>query len=228
MRSTYIKKLVEVYQCYARLAYAVYLNDIVNHHEWTCDIKIACSANSEDSDVEVDNQRNHRNRVDGPWVFGLKVGNDWRYFWVERCDQATLIFIIEHECAVGSVIHSDEWPSFRCLESKGYEHDTVNHRHNFVNPDSGAHTQGIERSWLDAKIKLKKQMRGVPKQHFQSHLDHVCWRALRHSEPDLFVAFLRDIRTVYRVRVQLICYKLDKTYQLQTSKALTKLICCPI
>jgi hypothetical protein len=64
---------------------------------------------SEDSDIEVQNGRNHGQRVDGPWVFGLKKGSDCRYFYVLRRDKNTLLPIIQRECEAGSVIHSDEW-----------------------------------------------------------------------------------------------------------------------
>lgn len=155
-------------------------------------------AESEDDLADVQNRRNHGRRIDGPWVFGLNQGNDWRYFWVERRDKSTLIPIIQRECAPGSVIHSDEWPAYKCLTSLGFEHDTVNHQENFVDPVSGAHTQSIERSWLDAKVKIMKKMRGVPTKYLQSHLDHVCWKAMRKGAPDLFVQFLRDVGDVYR------------------------------
>ena len=79
-----------------------------------------------------------------------------------RRDRATLIPIIERECKVGSVIHSDEWPAYLILNDIGYHHKTVNHQKNYVNPISGAHTQGIERSWLDARIYiLKKKKRSA-------------------------------------------------------------------
>ena len=115
-----------------------------------------------------------------------------------RRDRATLIPIIERECKVGSVIHSDEWPAYLILNDIGYHHKTVNHQKNYVNPISGAHTQGIERSWLDARIDILKKKRGVPIHLFQSHLDYYCWRVLRKDE-DMFTAFLNDIRTVYRI-----------------------------
>ena len=89
-----------------------------------------------------------------------------------------------------SVIHSDEWPAYHCLGNIGYQHKTVNHQDNYVDPTSGAHTQGIERSWLDAKIDILQKKRGVPTHHFQSHLDHYCWKMLRKNE-DLFIAFFK-------------------------------------
>ena len=116
--------------------------------------------NSSDSDAEVANNRNHGRRIDGPWVFGLKKGLDCRYFYVLRRDRATLIPLIQREVAQGSVIHSDEWPAYSNLNQLNYRHSTVNHQQNYVDPDTGAHTQAIERSWLDAKIRILKKMRG--------------------------------------------------------------------
>ena len=55
------------------------------------------------------------------------------------------------------VIHSDEWPAYASLGRRGFAHSTVNHQRNYVDPGSGAHTQAVERSWLDAKIKILKK-----------------------------------------------------------------------
>ena len=85
-------------------------------------------AESEDSDEEIQNQRDHGARVDGPWGLGLNQRNDFRYFWVERRDKNTLVPIIQRECAPQSVIHLDEWDAYRCLTSLGYEQNTVNHQ----------------------------------------------------------------------------------------------------
>jgi len=109
---------------------------------------------SEDSDALLENNRNHGSRIDGPCVFGLKQGLDCRYFYVNRCDEDTLIPIIARECPQGSVIHSNKWPAYSTLKSLRFIHNTVNHQENYVNPASGTNTQGTERSWLDAKIKI--------------------------------------------------------------------------
>lgn len=130
-------------------------------------------------------------------MFGLIQGDDCRYFWVAKRDAATLIPIIQANVAPGSVIHSDEWAAYRSLSQLGYIHETVNHQHNFVDPATGAHTQLIERSWLDAKMKILRRQRGVPGQHLQSHLDYYCWWRMRKNEEDLLAAFVRDIAEVY-------------------------------
>ena len=102
--------------------------------------------------------------------------------------------IIQRECAAGSTIYSDESPAYVTLNNHGFLHQTVNHQQAYMDPATGARTQGIERSWLDAKVKILK-MRGVPQDHFQSHLDEYCWRAT--NEGDLFLALVRDIINVY-------------------------------
>lgn len=149
---------------------------------------------SEDEEAQVQNMRNHGARVDGPWVFGLRQGRDCRYFVVERRDKATLIPLIKRECEEGSLIHSDEWPAYKCLPAEGFRHETVNHQVNYVDPTSGAHTQGIERSWLDAKVEILRKKRGVPLYLLQGHLDFYCWQHKRKSDGDLFLSFLDTIR----------------------------------
>ncbi|KAL4112979.1 hypothetical protein QTP88_016691 [Uroleucon formosanum] len=84
----------------------------------------------------------------------------------------------------------------KCLTSRGFVHKTVNHQISYVDTNTGAHTQNIERSLLDAKVKLLKKMRGVPLNHLQSHLDHYYWRLYRQDRPDLFLAMLEDIENV--------------------------------
>ena len=73
-------------------------------------------------------------REQEPWctyrrTLGLWInnGSDCRYFYVLRRDRATLLPIIQRECQDGSVIHSDEWPAYGCLNDIGYRHETVNH-----------------------------------------------------------------------------------------------------
>ena len=75
---------------------------------------------------------------------------------MERRDRNILISIIQREWEAGLVIHSDEWPTYENLNNLGYRYNTVNHQDNYVDPLTEAHTQGIERSWLDAKTCILK------------------------------------------------------------------------
>lgn len=149
---------------------------------------------SEDSDAVVQNNKNHGATIDEHWVFGLKQGSECRYFYVQWRDKNTLIPIIQRECESGSVIHSDEWPDYGSLNSIGFRHFSFSRQENDIYPA----TEAIEQSWLDTKIRSLKKMRGASEDHFQSHLDHFCWKVLRKDADDLFAAFLNDIQSVYR------------------------------
>ena len=51
---------------------------------------------------------------------------------------------------------SDKWKAYDCLQDEGYEHLTVNHSLNFVDPDTGPYIQGIKNTWWRVK-------RGLPR-----------------------------------------------------------------
>ena len=66
---------------------------------------------------------------------------------VERRDKGTLIPITRNQILPGTCVMSDMWKAYDCLQGEGYNHLTVNHSQNFVDPDTGAHTQRIENTW---------------------------------------------------------------------------------
>ena len=72
-----------------------------------------------------------------------------------------LLAIIQRKCLSVSTIHSDEQRAYSTLGEHGFNHATVNHSENFVNPEDGTHTQNIERFWLTLKNKIVKNMRGT-------------------------------------------------------------------
>lgn len=102
----------------------------------------------------------------GPWVFGMveplqKIINgkqrtvwDKRFFMVAHRDRPTLHGIIRREVRTRSRVHTDEWRAYWTLEQHGYIHETVNHSHNFVDPNTGVHTQLIECMWGPLKLKV--------------------------------------------------------------------------
>jgi hypothetical protein len=77
-------------------------------------------------------------------------------------------------------------------------HSTVKHQENYVNPASRTNTQCIERSWLDAKIKILRKMRGTSELLLQSHLNEYCYRVMRKHSLNLLIDFLNNIKRVYR------------------------------
>jgi hypothetical protein len=52
---------------------------------------------------------------------------------------------------------SDFWKAYNCLGREGYVHLKVNHSVNFVDPDSGACSNGIESSWRAAKASSRRK-----------------------------------------------------------------------
>ena len=91
--------------------------------------------------------------VEGQWVFGgiCRETRDFFMVPVEARNSRTLLPIIQNNVIPGTKIISDCWRAYNCLGEEGYEHLTVNHTYNFVDPDTGAHTNTIERSWRSAK-----------------------------------------------------------------------------
>lgn len=94
---------------------------------------------------------------------------------------STLLPIIQAHVAPGTIIHSDEWSSYRrvSLLPSVATHETVNHSVTFVDPVTGAHTQNIESYWSRAKVKLKR-MKGCHGHQLPSYLDEFMWRE-RHG-----------------------------------------------
>lgn len=93
------------------------------------------------------------------WVLGgyeqeRKIG-----FMVEvpSRDAATLLPIIQHWVAPGSIIWTDRWAAYAQLPNipgMQYVHQTVNHTANFVDPVTGACTNRVEAMWARAKAKF--------------------------------------------------------------------------
>ena len=119
--------------------------------------------------VEIDESKirkrkyNRGRMVEGTWIFGMidvtnnKVGS----FRLEICadnkrDADILISLIKKQVAPGTTIRSDCWKAYNRLHAHCYLHETVNHSENFVDPESGAHTQTIESSWRPIKRRLSR------------------------------------------------------------------------
>lgn len=49
----------------------------------------------------------------------------------------TLINVIKEWIMPGTIIISDCWKAYKCLENEDFKHYTVNHKLNFVDPDTG-------------------------------------------------------------------------------------------
>ncbi|XP_065321146.1 uncharacterized protein LOC135928618 [Gordionus sp. m RMFG-2023] len=88
------------------------------------------------------------------WVVGGISRNDGNFFisHTEKRDKDTLLGIISKHVHTDSTIMTDKWKGYNNLNDNGYDHYSVNHSQNFVDPnDISTHTQRIERLWRDLK-----------------------------------------------------------------------------
>ena len=94
------------------------------------------------------------------WVFGgwcRQTKESFMYAVPDR-SAATLLPIIQASIRPGSTIISDLWRAYggiAAMQGMGFNHLTVNHSINFVDPQTGAHTQNVERSWNQRKKGIK-------------------------------------------------------------------------
>ena len=138
-----------------------------------------------DDIVEIDEskwgrkRKYNRGRVCGekPWIFGMISRKSGKVILeqVPRRDKETLIPIIIRHVHPQSTIFHDDWAAYRELHVHGYNHDVVNHSENFVNPNTGAHTQTIEGFWQKAKNPFKN-MHGQTNDKIPIYLDEVVFR----------------------------------------------------
>jgi transposase-like protein len=130
------------------------------------------------------------------WVFGIVDTS----FEPARCymqvvpdrQKTTLYPIMESVCLPGTIIHSDEYPTYRALQRTiGFNHGSVNHTLHFVDPDSGVHTQHVESSWATSKLPIKCS-KGLRRDQLPLYLQECMWRNLVGQ--NAFARFLELIR----------------------------------
>lgn len=64
---------------------------------------------------------------------------------VSNRNTETLLPIIKKYVIAGSIIHTDKWRAYDALHNENYIHQTVNLSINFIDLETGVHTQNIER-----------------------------------------------------------------------------------
>lgn len=102
---------------------------------------------------------------------------------------------------VGTIIWSDMWAAYnRVAQLPGVsQHGSVNHSVEFVDRQTGVHTNHIESYWNRVKTKFKR-MKGCHQTQLPSYLDEFMWRE-RHGKTadDAMTNILRDIALWYPV-----------------------------
>ena len=95
---------------------------------------------------------------DQKWTFGLVERGSLDCVLIQVPSSRTrksLIPIINKHCLQGSVFCSDGWHAYHKLadqlDLEDVLHFPVNHSENYVDPNTGAHTQTIEGLWSHVK-----------------------------------------------------------------------------
>ena len=90
---------------------------------------------------------------------------------------------------------SDEWRAYATLEDEGYEHHTICHKRNFVDPeDPNIHTQIIECQWRYAKNNYPAN--STRNDLKESYLQEYLYRK-KHGKDKMVHQLLEDIKMVY-------------------------------
>jgi len=115
-------------------------------------------------------------------VFGMvERGGDIMTMVVSDVSAKTLVGQIKRNVDKGTVISSDEWPSYNSLKNVGYAHGTVNHgREEWV--VGKHHTNTIEGFWSHFKRSIRGTHVSVSRKHLAKYLGEFEFRYnLRHS-----------------------------------------------
>ena len=136
--------------------------------------------------------------IEGQWVLGGICRETREIFLValpeNKRDRQTLEPLILEHVAPGSTIITDCWKAYDNLGAEGFQHLTVNHSYNFVDPTTGAHTNTVENLWWQIK-------RQLPDTHTRTDnwTPHLCEYMYRqhHKGTDLFAQFLSDAAQLY-------------------------------
>ena len=93
------------------------------------------------------------------WVFGLVQRGTTKIFMILVADRTRLTLepIIQALCEIQAEVVSDMWRAYNNLAALGFRHRMVNHSYNFVDRQTGNHTQTIEGAWMHCKKEWKKQ-----------------------------------------------------------------------
>ncbi len=99
---------------------------------------------------------------------------------------------IEKSVDNSAVVYTDEHGSYKLLNRRGYEHNTVNHgeRQYVV---GRVHTQNVENLWSNMKRGIKGVYRHVDPKYVQAYADEYAFRYSHRQAPSMFWSLMSRI-----------------------------------
>lgn len=150
------------------------------------------------NESEFGSQKYEKERyVEGKWVFGgVERGTNKCFFAVASTrNKECLLNVIKENVRPGSIIVSDCWRAYDCLEDERFRHLQVNNKYNFVDPTTVAHTSSIEGTWSAIKRDLGSNR--ILNQ-FDSYFYEYMWRRkYRENRKKLINIFLESVKEIY-------------------------------
>ena len=154
------------------------------------------------------------------WVVGGICREKGKVFMrvVKNRSRETLQEIIAQYVAPGSIIFTDCWAAYKDLENmpdKDYLHFTVNHSKEFVNNETGCHTNTIEGTWAHCKRATPKL--GLQRDFLDGYLCRFIWFKLTKSVgKDPFLYLLECISKQYKLPGSRLATLVDEFYNKDT------------
>ncbi|XP_023209731.1 uncharacterized protein LOC111612724 [Centruroides sculpturatus] len=169
-------------------------------HEWIIRNPIVIGGPGHTVEIDescfVRRKYNRGRLVREQWVFGGYDVNTKQSFMVavDQRNAATLLPILQQFVLPGTIVVSDLWAAYNTIRNLGYQHLTVNHSINFVDPITNVTTNHVESIWQKAKEKNKRRY-GTHRAMLDNYLAKFLWR--QRFQKDAFHSFISHVRQVY-------------------------------
>lgn len=158
--------------------------------------------------VEIDEakfgrRKYHRGRlITGQWLFDGIQRDTKKMFVVPVISRKAeiLLPLIQKYIAPGSIIYSDCWKAYEQIDKNIYQHHTVNHSENFVDPRTGIHTQNIEREWRNIRGIIPRY--GCREYHFNHYIAEFMFKKTFDFEERLD-AFFEIMSIMYPININI-------------------------
>ena len=106
----------------------------------------------------------------------------------------TLIPFIEEKVESGTMVYTDEFPSYNQLSNKGYGHEQVFHAQNLY-VIGEAHTNSLEGFWSLVKNGIRGVYHQVGSKYLQSYVNEYAFRYTRRFDTTpMFMSFFCQVR----------------------------------